>query len=73
MVVAVRLPADLERRLDELAKRTGRPKSFYIRQAVEEHLEELEEAYWADEAVRQWRAEGGASRPLADLKAELEL
>jgi RHH-type transcriptional regulator, rel operon repressor / antitoxin RelB len=73
MVVAVRLPDDLERRLDELAKRTGRPKSFYIRQAIEEHLDELEEAYWADEAVKEWQADGRASRPLADLKAELGL
>ena len=70
-MVAVRLSEDLERSLDELSRRTGRPKSFYIRQAIEEHLEELEEAYWADEAIKQWQAGGGATRPLSDLKAEL--
>lgn len=73
MVVAVRLPEDLEQRLDALAKRTGRPKSFYIRQALEEHLEDLEDAYWADEAIKEWEEGGRRSRPIADLESELGL
>lgn len=73
MVVAVRLDAELERRLDELARRTGRSKSFYVKQAIEEHLSDLEDYYWADEAVRQWEASGRPTRPLSDLKAELGL
>lgn len=73
MVLAVRLPEELQSRLETLSQRTGRPKSFYIRQALEEHLDELEEAYWADEAIKEWQADGGKSRPLADLKDELGL
>ncbi len=44
-VVSVRLPADLKRRLDALGSSTGRPATFYVREALEEHLGELEYAY----------------------------
>lgn len=73
MVVAVRLDDALERRLEELARRTGRSKSFYVKQAIEEHLADLEDYYWADEAVKRWEASGRPSRPLSELKAELGL
>ena len=73
MVVAVRLSEDLEQRLDALSKRTGRPKSCYIRQAIEEHLQDLEDAYWADEAIKEWEAGARQSRPIAELKSELGL
>ena len=48
-MVAVRLNKETENRLAFLAKKTGRTKSFYIRQALEEHLEEMEDAYLAEE------------------------
>ena len=56
MPLSVRLTAEAEARLDALAARTGRSKTFYVRQAIEAHLDELEELYWADEAVREWEA-----------------
>lgn len=49
-MLALRLPADIERRLDEFARRTGRSKSFYAREAILEHLEDLEDTYLAAEA-----------------------
>jgi len=51
-VLALRLPPDIEARLDALAKKTGRTKSFYAREAILEHLEDLEDAYIADERIR---------------------
>ncbi|HYB92414.1 MAG TPA: TraY domain-containing protein [Candidatus Binataceae bacterium] len=39
----MRLPKDLERRLEKLARKTGRTKSYYARQAIEEFLEERED------------------------------
>lgn len=73
-MLALRLPPDLERRLDALAKRTGRSKSFYAREAIIEHLDDLEDAYLAEERNR---ADSGARISLeemmekyaADLKA----
>ncbi len=60
-----------EARLNALAARTGRSKTFYVRQAIEAHLEELEELYWADEAVRQYEESGKQSRPARQLWDEL--
>ena len=50
-MISMRLTPDLEARLDALAKRTGRTKTFYVRQAVIEHLDDIEDAYLADERM----------------------
>jgi RHH-type transcriptional regulator, rel operon repressor / antitoxin RelB len=46
-MLTVRLPANIEKRLDLLAKRTGRTKSFYVRQAISRHLDDLEDYFLA--------------------------
>ena len=71
MPLSVRLTKEEEARLDALAARTGRSKTFYVRQAIEAHLDELEELYWADEAAREWEASGKKSRPARQLWDEL--
>ncbi|MCA1783512.1 MAG: TraY domain-containing protein [Dermatophilaceae bacterium] len=71
MPLSVRLTAEEEARLDALAARTGRSKTFYVRQAIKAHLDELEELYWADEAVRQYEESGKQSRPARELWDEL--
>ena len=52
---SLRLPKDIEERLNELAKRTGRTKTFYVRQAILTHLEDLEDAFQADEIMKRVR------------------
>jgi len=47
-MLSLRLDPDVERRLDELARLTGRTKSFYIRELIEENLEDLEDRYIAE-------------------------
>ena len=42
-MLALRLPADLEKRLEELARKTGRSKSYYARLAIEEFLQDQED------------------------------
>ena len=42
-MLAVRLPKDVEARLQRLAERTGRSKSYYARQAITEFLDERED------------------------------
>ena len=44
-MTTVRLDPETEKRLDELARKTGRTKSFYLRKALEEHLEDIEDYY----------------------------
>jgi RHH-type rel operon transcriptional repressor/antitoxin RelB len=70
-MLAVRLNKELEDRLERLAEKTGRTKTFYAREAIEAHLEDLEDFYLAEERLRDFR-EGDAIL-LADLKAELGL
>jgi RHH-type rel operon transcriptional repressor/antitoxin RelB len=48
---AVRLPDETYDRLQALSARTGRTTTFYIRQAIEEHLEDLEDLYLAEQAL----------------------
>jgi len=58
-MLAWRLPADVEARLDALAKATGRTKRFYAREAIYEYLEDLEDLYLAEkemELVRKGRS-----------------
>jgi len=60
-MLAVRIPEALESRLDKLAKLTGRPKSYYVRQALESQLDEIEDAYTAlyrlENPARHWTLE----------------
>lgn len=46
-MLAIRLPDDIEARLSELAAKTGRTKTFYVREAILEHLDEMEDKYLA--------------------------
>lgn len=50
-MLALRLPKDIEERLEALAKKTGRTKSFYAREAIIEKLADLELAYLALERL----------------------
>ena len=46
-MLAVRIPGEMETRVDKLAALTGRPKSFYVREALLTHLDEIEDTYTA--------------------------
>ena len=70
-MLAVRLDKDIEQRLERLALRTGRTKTFYAREAIEAHLDDLEDFYLAEERLRHFRDEDAISQ--ADVKAELGL
>ena len=51
-MLAVRLDPDLEARFNAVAKRTGRSKSYYAREALREKIEELEDIALLEEALR---------------------
>ncbi|WP_166039239.1 TraY domain-containing protein [Sphingosinicella sp. YJ22] len=70
-MLAVRLDEATERRLEVLAARTGRTKTFYAREAIETHLDDLEDFYLAEERMRGFRE--GDAIPLEQLKTELGL
>lgn len=50
-MLAIRLPAETEERLAALAKATGRTKTFHAREAILEHLDDLEDIYLAEQRL----------------------
>lgn len=72
-VLSVRLPDDLKDRLDRLSDSTGRPAAYYIREALAEHLDELEYAYTLRAEIEANRRGEIASRTLDEVSAELGL
>jgi len=72
-VVSVRLDGAIKRRLDNLSASTGRPAAFYVREALVEHLDELEYAYTLRAEVEANRRGDLPTRSLADVAGELGL
>lgn len=66
-MLAIRLPEDIEIRLDRLAKRTGRTKTFYAREAVLAHIEDLEDTYLAEATLEDIRAGRSKTLPLESV------
>jgi len=50
--ISVRLPEDVARRLDELAKSLDRPKTYIVTKALREYLEEYEDYLIALQRLR---------------------
>ncbi|MFN0023871.1 MAG: TraY domain-containing protein [Parvularculaceae bacterium] len=67
-MLALRLPPEIEARLESLARKTGRTKSYYAREAILAHLDDLEDAYIAKSRHRSGRARVS----LENLEAELD-
>lgn len=70
-MLAIRLPEEIEARLDQLAKRTGRSKTFYAREAILEHLDNLEDVYLAEQVMR--RIQSGEERTFTLEEAEAKI
>ena len=66
-MLTVRLPNDIEDRLNTLAKTTNRPKSFYVREALERSLEEIEDIYLAEARLEKIRAGKTTTVPLEEV------
>jgi len=46
-MLAIRLPEEIENRLTALAAKTGRTKTFYAKEAILEHIDDMEDKYLA--------------------------
>ena len=66
-MLAIRLSAGIGKRLARLAKRTGRTKTFYAREAILRHLEELEDLYLAERILDRIRKGKERTVPLEDV------
>ena len=63
-MLAIRLPKEIEDRLNALAKITGRTKTFYAREAIFKHLDDLEDTYFAEKRLEDVRAGKSKTIPL---------
>jgi len=67
VMLAIRLPESIEKRLEKLARRTGRTKTYYVREAILEHLEEIEDLYLAEGALERIRSGEERTIPLKQV------
>ncbi len=66
-MLAIRLPENIEKRLDRLAKRTGRTKTYYAREAILQHLDDLEDVYFAEKELQAVRSGRSKTIPLEKI------
>lgn len=66
-MLAIRLPAEVETRLEALAQATGRTKTFYAREAILEHLDNLEDLYLAEQRLIDIRAGKTQTVPIEEV------
>ena len=67
MAVSLRLPEDLSIRLDKLAKKTGRTKTYYMIEAIREQLADLEDLYLAEKRFGDISSGKLKTVPLAEV------
>lgn len=72
-MLTIRLPADIEERLEQLAKATGRTKTFYAREAILRHLEDLEDLYLAEQRLTELREGRSRTYTLDEVVRDLGL
>ena len=65
--VSLRLPDEVSERLQRLADLTGRRKSFYMIEAIREHLEDLEDLYLADQRLIALRSRQSRTVSLGEV------
>ena len=72
-MIVVRLPTALEERLATLAEETGRTKSYHVREALEEYIQDMEDDCIAEKRLEDIRAGRSRTYTLEEVEAELGL
>lgn len=70
--ISVRLSDETSTKLDALASSTGRSKSFYVRRAIDEAIDQMVWEFGVLSELEDIRAGRAATISLAELKAELD-
>ena len=73
IATSIRLAPETERRLDYLASQTGRTKAYYLREIIEQGIEELEDYYLAADVLKRVRKGQEQVHPAADVRIDLSL
>uniref|UniRef100_E6PNJ2 Anti-toxin protein n=1 Tax=mine drainage metagenome TaxID=410659 RepID=E6PNJ2_9ZZZZ len=73
MATSIRLAPETERRLDDLASQTGRTKAYYLREIIEQGIEDMEDYYLAADVLERVRKGQEQVHPAADVRKDLGL
>ena len=73
MPISVQLSPDVEKRLTILSESTGKPKDFYIREAIQEYLDDLEDIYLAEKRLEDLHKGLSRTYSLEEVERELGL
>ena len=73
MATSLRLSEKAEQRLDFLAAQTGRTKAFYLRQMIENGLDDLEDYYLAADVLERVRQGKERIYSSAEVRTDLGL
>jgi RHH-type transcriptional regulator, rel operon repressor / antitoxin RelB len=73
MATSIRLSEEAEERLDFLASQTGRTKAFYLRQMIENGLDDLEDYYLAADVLERVRQRKEATYSSTQVRTDLGL
>ena len=71
MTISIQLSREDERRLDDLASRTGRSKEYYLREIIERGLEEVEDYYLAIDVLERVHKGEEPMYSAAEVRSEL--
>ena len=69
-MLTVRLPKEMQERIERLAKATKRPKSFFVKEALNNYLDDMEDYY---EVLKRVNDKDRELITLDELKEALEL
>ncbi|MBO8091684.1 MAG: ribbon-helix-helix protein, CopG family [Prosthecochloris sp.] len=72
-MIGIRIPKSVGQRLDNLAKRTGRTKTWYVREAIMAHLDDLEDIYLAEQVLERVRRGEEAVSEIDEVERRLGL
>ena len=72
-MLSVRLQDDFEDRLNNLAEKTKRPKSFYVKELFSRHFQEIEDIYLAETAMEEFKQSGKKTISLKEMREALDL
>ena len=73
MATSIRLSPETEQRLDFLASQTGRTKAFYLREIIENGIQEMEDYYLAADVLERVRKGKEKVHSAADVRKDLGL
>lgn len=66
-MIAINLPPEIEKRLEQLEKSTGRTKASFLEEAIMEYLGDLEDLYLAEQELKDIKEGRSFTQPLAEV------